>query len=140
MYICLIWVFFIKMKQKPMSDNTYIIINKDDIYVHIEKVPKGFNPVVCNETLNFKILDFIPVSKNVNCTINYLNLENEITFIIGNVRKSYTISQEEFDSILYMCNEKYISRIDQENLRKDKEFNDKMVKLANDYKIQCKLQ
>lgn len=132
--------FFIKMKQKPMSDNTYIIINKDDIYVHIEKVPKGFNPVVCNETLNFKILDFIPVSKNVNCTINYLNLENEITFIIGNVRKSYIINQEDYDSILNLCNEQHLNKIEQDNLKKDNDFNDKMVQLANEYKVECKLQ
>ena len=132
--------FFIGVKSKPMSDNTSIIINKDDIFVRIEKSPKGFIPVVTDETLNFKVFCFIPFSKNVKCTTNYLNLENEVTFIIGDNRKTYTISQEDFDSILKLCNEQRLNKIEQDNLKKDNDFNNKMVQLANEYNIECKLQ
>lgn len=132
--------FFIRVKSKPMSDNTSIMLIKDDICIRIEKSPKGFIPEVTTEILNYKVFGFIPFTKSVQCTTNYFNLENEITFIIGDNRKTYTISQEEFDSILYLCNEEQISRINQENFKKDKEFNDKMIQLSNEYKVQCKLQ
>lgn len=132
--------FFIDVKSKPLSDNTSIIINKDDIFVRIEKSPKGFIPVVNNETLRFKFLGFIPISKTVKCTTNYFNLENVATFIIDDTRKTYTISQEDFDSILKLCNEQRLNKIEQDNLKKDNDFNNKMIQLANEYNIECKLQ